>query len=66
MSKSRGSPGPYERIVEREEQSTVCPPKRVTCHMSRAMCQVSQFLFFFDNVVKFIGGRSVINEAYPV
>ena len=24
MSKSRGSPGPYGRIVEREEQSTVC------------------------------------------
>ena len=24
MSKSRGSPGPYGRIVEREEPSTVC------------------------------------------
>ena len=34
----------------------------VTCHVSH----VTIYFFFFDNVVKLIGGGSVINGAYPV
>ena len=39
----------------------------VTCHVSHVMCQMWHFfLFFSDNLVKLIGGGSVINVAYPV
>ena len=52
-----------------------CHMSRVMCHVSRVMCHVSRvtchmihiYIFFFpDKVVKFIGGGSVINGAYPV
>ena len=45
----------------------------VTCHVSHVLCHISHDnfylfinLFFSDKVVKFSGGGSVINRAYPV
>ena len=42
-----------------------CHVSHVTSYMSCVMCPMSPF-FFVDKVVKLIGGRSVINGAYPV
>ena len=50
------------------------PPQHVTCnvshitgHVSHVMCHMSDFLnyFFWDIMVKLIGGGSVFNGAYP-
>ena len=38
---------------------------RVTGHVSRVTCQVSQFFFLYI-VVELVGGEAVINMAYPV
>ena len=48
----------------------LCHVSRVTCHVSRATCHMSCvtchiFFFFFDKVVEFIGGGSVINGTTP-
>ena len=47
---------------------TMCHMSGVMCHVSRVMCQI--FFFFLgggaDKVVELVGGRSVINVAYPV
>ena len=41
-----------------------CHMSSVTCHMSHVMCHMSHF--FSGEVVKLIGGGSVINWAYLV
>ena len=40
-----------------------CHMSCVTCHVSHVTCNI--FLFFLDNVVKLIGGGSVIKESTP-
>ena len=49
----------------------MCHMSHVTCHMSHVTCQMSCvpchiFFFFFDKVVKLMGGGSFINGADPV
>ena len=48
----------------------ICHVSCVTCHMSHVTCHFFFFFFFFlffsEKLVKFIGGGSVINGAYPV
>ena len=41
----------------------------VTCHMSHVTCHVSHVFFLsflFNEVLKLVGGGSVINGAYPI
>ena len=49
---------------------SMCHMSCVMCHVSCISCQVSIIKFFFGffsyKVVELIGGRSVINGAYPV
>ena len=45
----------FERMFTPDHVSSV------TCHMSRAMCQL-----FFLLLVELVGGGSLVNKAYPV
>ena len=52
----------FERMFTPHNMSHVtCCMSRVTCHMSYVI-----IIIFFYKVVKFMGGGSVINGAYPV
>ena len=54
----------FERMSTPLNMSRVmCHVSCVTCHVSRIICHMS--LFFSEKGVKFIGGGSVINGAYP-
>ena len=63
------------RVRKLKFWENVHPLQHVTCHVSHVTCCMSDFMWhmscvtchiFFDNVVKLIGGGSVINGAYPV
>ena len=43
----------------------MCQVSRVTCQVSRVTCFFYFLKFFFNKVVKLIGGGSVINGASP-
>ena len=38
----------------------------VTCYVSHDTCHMSQFSFFFNNVVKLVCGGFVFNGTYPI
>ena len=44
----------------------MCHMSHVICRMSCVTCNISIFLYFKDNMVELVGGRSVINGAYPL
>ena len=65
--------GPVDNRPSTKKLHHLCPENkkekkmsRVTCHMSHVTCPFFFSFFFFDKVVKYIGGGSVINGAYPV
>ena len=55
------------RAGELKIQENLHLPPPVTCHVSHATCQMSHVTcpFFFDKVVKLVGGGPNINRASP-